>query len=337
MKGKEEKIAEYYELEVLGSRRGRGTFICETVEGVKVWKPVKGGSGKIAALNSMLHKIKESTRLVVETYLAGKEEKWIYENEEGEPCALKDYLDGKEWNLEEEQELFRGTEILGQLHKFLREMDCGEEKEKLPVVPSWAEEVEKRNREIKRTRNFMRGQKRKTAFELFFLKVYPVFEKESVDVAEKLVEYDYEKLKRDAISRGGICHGDFTYHNLIHHQGKTAILNFESAYRGIQVDDLYHFLRKSLEKNHWSYVLFERALECYERYNVLTREEWEYLYLRFAYPEKYWKIANHYANSRKTRIPEKDMKKLETLILQQEEKNAFLQMMEKKMLEERIG
>ena len=43
--------------------------------------------------------------------------------------------------------------------------------------------------------------------------------------------------------------------------------------------------------------------------------------IRLAYPEKFWKLANHYFNSRKTWIPEKSLQKLEILDMQ-EKKSA---------------
>lgn len=328
MKGKAEKLMEQYDLEVFGIRRGRGTFIYETNQGIKVLKPMKGSTTRIAALDMVLDKVRKETDILVEKYVLGKEENWISENEEGEHCVLKDHLEGKEWNLEDEQELLYAAEILGQLHSVLCISDESSEGSQFPMSAPWYEEVEKRNREMKRTRNFMRNQKRKSVFELLYLKVYPMFEEESLKVMEKLQQSGYEKMWQQAKEKGQLCHGDFTYHNLIHCQGKVAILNFESVYQGIQVDDLYHFLRKALEKNHWDFELFKSALARYEKFRSLNGAEKEYLYLRFAYPEKYWKIANHYYNARKTRIPEKDMKKLELLIEQEKDKDRFLYLME---------
>ena len=49
------------------------------------------------------------------------------------------------------------------------------------------------------------------------------------------------------------------------------------------------------------------------------------LYYRFAYPEKFWKIANFYYNSGKAWIPGRNMEKLERLLAQRKIKKAFLE------------
>lgn len=318
MKDKAEKLVEEYDLEVLEVRRGRGTYIYETSRGTKVFKPIKAGEERMNVLAGLLERIEAETDIVTGKYMQGRNGVWICENEEGEPCILKDHFEGKEWSMEKESELLQAVEILGQLHTVLRQ-DC------LMQGMPWNEEVEKRNREMRRTRNFMRNQKRKTSFELLFLKVYPEVEKEFAAVMEKLKTSGYEALWERAGKEGQLCHGDFTYHNLVHCGKGAAVLNFESVYRGLQMDDLYHFLRKTMEKNNWNFLLFEKMLERYKNVRPICMEELEYLYLRFCYPEKYWKIANHYQNTRKNRIPEKDMHKLEIFIEQEKEKSRFLE------------
>ena len=58
--------------------------------------------------------------------------------------------------------------------------------------------------------------------------------------------------------------------------------------------------------------------------DTLSDARLNYLKLRLAYPEKFWKIANHYYNSRKSWIPDKNMEKLQILIGQEEKKEEFL-------------
>ena len=48
------------------------------------------------------------------------------------------------------------------------------------------------------------------------------------------------------------------------------------------------------------------------------------MYYRLAYPEKFWKIVNFYYNSRKVWIPERNREKLQLVVEQEKEKQAFL-------------
>lgn len=106
--------------------------------------------------------------------------------------------------------------------------------------------------------------------------------------------------------------------------GDTAITNFEHMRIGIQVQDLYYFLRKAMEKYRWKQKLGVGIIRAYERQRRLEPGEWEYLGLQLAYPEKFWKTASSYCRSNKAWLPEKSVEKLELAVNQEEEKTNFL-------------
>ncbi len=65
-------------------------------------------------------------------------------------------------------------------------------------------------------------------------------------------------------------------------------------------------------------------LTSYNGVRPLDERDYRQLYLRFAYPEKFWKIVNFYYNSGKAWIPGRNMEKLEKLFAQEREKKLFL-------------
>ena len=109
----------------------------------------------------------------------------------------------------------------------------------------------------------------------------------------------------------GLSHGDYNQHNVLYSQGEWALLNFEKMSYDILVQDLANFMRKILEKYNWNTGLGIEMITTYDSIRKLLPEELEQLYLRLAYPKKYWKIANHYCSSRKSWISGRDIEKLE--------------------------
>ena len=95
---------------------------------------------------------------------------------------------------------------------------------------------------------------------------------------------------------------------------------------GVQAADLYHFIRKVMEKHSWNPTLGMRLLEAYDRVLPMGAKEREYLYYLFLYPEKYWKQLNFYYNANKAWIPARNVEKLRSLEEQQEVRNRFLGM-----------
>ena len=107
-----------------------------------------------------------------------------------------------------------------------------------------------------------------------------------------------------------------------------AVIEFNRMHRGVQVEDLYHFTRKILEKHGWDLRLGMRLLETYDRILPLNAQERTYLYYLFLYPEKYWKQLNFYYNSKKAWFPARNMEKIRILMEQAENQKNFLELLQ---------
>ena len=129
-----------------------------------------------------------------------------------------------------------------------------------------------------------------------------------------------------------MTHGEYNYHNILMgaggpgaNQGRIlATVNFDKYKQDVQVEDLYYFLRKVMEKHGWKERLGDNMLNAYSAIRPLSGREMEYLKIRLAYPEKFWKIANSYYHSNKAWISVKNMEKLNTAIRQTKEKERFI-------------
>ena len=102
-------------------------------------------------------------------------------------------------------------------------------------------------------------------------------------------------------------------------------INFEKMQYGNQLTDLYHFLRKAMEKNHYSGYIRKNILNAYSKERYLKKGDYLYLYYMLSYPEKFWKIINRYMNGRKTWIPPKNIEKMQQVIQGEKEKKNFLE------------
>ncbi len=192
-----------------------------------------------------------------------------------------------------------------------------------PDVPkerteSFAEMLVRHNRELKRTRSFVKARKKKTDFELVVIGGFEKFYRqaeEAADLAEAL----------PILPASWWCHGEYSHHHVLLGDGTLAVTDFSKLRRGIQASDLYYFMRKILEKHRWNLKLGRRLLDTYTAVLPLAGEEWKYLYILFLYPEKYWKQMNYYVNSNKAWIPARNVDKLRVLENQFEARALFLE------------
>lgn len=240
---------------------------------------------------------------------------------------LKSWREGRECDPGSETDICRAMEGLAIFHtvskgawQFLTE----NEREK-NEGPHLEEEFRKRTRELKKVQNFIRKKQKKTEFERCYLEVVPEFLGQALEIIESMQQSGYDGLRSQALGEGFICHGEYHQHNVYFDRSGLVLANFDHARLDLPCMDVALFLRKIMEKQGWKTSLGERALKAYEVVRPMSGQERKILGFCFAYPEKLWKIANHYYHTNKAWIPAKDLEKLKTFANQQKDRERFVQ------------
>ncbi len=308
-------LLEQYEIEVIHTRKGRGAFICETNQGCLIFKEYAGNEDKIAIQNKVLTHIAQKGEISVEAIIPTAEGGLFVKDNDGVKYVLKTYREGRECNIFDKAECAEAVTVLARLHKSMESM---EESEETGPVFSQEKEYEKHNKELKKVRKYLQQKSQKTWFEISLLNTFDYFLEQALAVTEEWKGYQ-------TVSGGkNFCHGDYQYHNILHCDKDWFIINFEKCIKDDPIRDLYLLLRKLLEKSNWSVELGRNLLSVYEAERPISAISRIDLYYRLAYPEKFWKIANFYYNSGKAWIPERNQEKLEKLMVQEKEKQQFL-------------
>lgn len=316
-------LLEQYEIEVLRTRKGRGAIICDTDQGCLIFKEYTGNEDKINIQNKVLTHIREQGLVSVEAILPTAEGDLYVKDNDGVKYILKTYQEGRECNIHDKSECIEAVRTLARLHEASE--FSGEEMAQLPVF-SQQKEYEKHNRELKKVRKYLQQRSQKTRFEISLLHTFDLFLYQALELTGEWKQYQEIKDKETEGKDSRIfCHGDYQYHNILHSENGWFLINFEKCLIDDPIRDLCLLLRKLLEKGNWSVSLGRDLLEAYEKVRPLSAISRIDLYYRLAYPEKFWKIVNFYYNSGKAWIPERNGEKLEKVILQEKEKQAFLE------------
>ena len=175
-------VLEQYDIRVLRLLKGRGSFLCETEEGIKILKEYKGSSGKIVLQDRLLKEIRKNGGKEIEQILPSKEGELLVKEEEGVYYYLKDYSSGKECNIREIKDCIVAMNSLGTLHKAMELKELAGETE-IPVYDIICE-IEKQNRELKKIKKYLKEKKQKTPFEYFLQANFNLF----LEKAEKVLE-----------------------------------------------------------------------------------------------------------------------------------------------------
>ena len=313
-------LLDQYEIEVNRTWKGRGAILCDSDQGLLIFKEYCGPTDKIKFQDFLLKHLKENGTVRAESILRTKEDELIVYDQDQVPYILKTYFEGKECNHRDTEECRQAVSTLAKLHD-AADLSACEELQEQPVFRV-EKEYEKHNRELKKVRKFLWEKSQKTDFEIYLMKHYDYFMNNALQITDEL---RYDAYEDDSYRFTVVCHGDYQYHNILQTDEGNVLINFEKCVRDYPVRDLYLFLRKLLEKNNWSQTLGDMLLESYNKVRSLTKRDYEQLYYRLAYPEKFWKIVNFYYNSGKAWIPGRNMEKIEKLFAQERDKQLFLE------------
>lgn len=330
------EVFRQYNIKIYNTYRIRGAFIAETDKGLKLLKSLESSKLRVEFENTLLEYLNDYP--YVDLYMKNNAGEIITEDSAGNKYILKNWFPGEECNLKKEADIAGGATNLALLHSLLREVPLSPEQVERNTAPDLIELFDKRNRELKRVRSYIREKKKKNEFEICYINCYDEFYGQAQEATRLLLESNYRELMKEAKEHCYVCHGNYTYHNIImvnsaqnfySLQGaaargdlisaagirnrtgaEMATTNFDKACIGVQCMDLYFYIRKCLEKNDWDIDLGSMILDTYTDILPMDRDERKLLYILLLYPEKFWKITNFYYNGKKSWVPQRNIQKL---------------------------
>ncbi|MFG6356776.1 MAG: phosphotransferase [Acetatifactor sp.] len=316
-------LLEQYDVEVLRTRKGRGVILCDTSNGLLVFKEYEGNEAKLTLLDRLLSAIKERDMVAAERLIPTREGALCVRENDGTAYILKTCGEGRECNIHDYGECMEAVRTLARLHQCM--LLPSREDIPAPMEFSPLQEYEKHNREFVKVQRFLRKKSQKTLFEYNLLGCIDHFIEQAREVTEGWRSYEERMADPSGQETYAFCHGDYQYHNILCGEQGMYIVNFEKCVRDRQIRDLYLLMRKLLEKTDWPTALGRELIAAYEKVTPISAYAYIDLYYRLAYPEKFWKIVNFYYNSGKAWIPQRNQEKLDKLLAQEQQKSDFLE------------
>lgn len=355
-----QEVLKKYPLKVYNIYRARGAYLLETDDGLKLLKCFEGSRNRALFEHSVKEHLYMHGCFNTDIYIKTLEGDIIATDQYGCRYIVKNWFWGEECNLKELSQVEQASANLARLHSILKNVEISVEQIEYNVSANLQDTFEKRNRELKRVRSYIRDKKQKNEFELLYLNYYDEFCEQGKEATRRLIDSDYSKVLESCIENKTVCHGNYTYHNIlmlnkskneavfrayippewINRQALStaslfsdfsrtiATTNFEKSHIGLQITDLYQFIRKVMEKNNWDIMYGNNIIEAYDRIQPISKRELKILYVLLLYPEKFWKITNFYYNGKKAWISGRNIQKLNSIGEQNPKKNVFLKRLE---------
>ncbi len=314
-----EAILSQYELEIGQINKGRGTYICDTDKGKKLLGPFHGSKERGEWLRQYLMAVSKAGFPVEQIDLNKHKEVVTVDEMTGEGFILKDQIAGVELGTARFGEMIEAARMLAEYHlvaEGLGEWGC--EYKGMNAVDV-VENRTRHHREMVKVAHYIRSRKKKLDFERLYMTSYSGM----LATAEKSIYFLMQQA--DKKPKSIICHGDCNQHNMIWNDGRWYMIHFENASYTWAEWDLANYIRKMLEKNGWDEELGMELVRAYDEVRALGADGYLRLYGLLLFPEKFWKLANHYMNSNKAWIPPRDIEKLEKAIEQEPKRLSFVE------------
>lgn len=314
-----------YDLAVYRAGRVKGAWLLETDRGLKHLGICSYSEGKIKFEQKVKQFVVDGGFATVDLLVPNREEGFLVQGAYNEQFAMRNWFQGEECNAKCREQVLGAVAVLARLHRCLERFPITEEEREFCLQTSLTESFMRRNKELRRVRTYIRSKKQKNYFEQNFLAQFDAQFAQAVQALEQLSETEYEPYYKDCVARGCMLHGNYTHHSILMLPGdEMAVIGFDKAVNGIQIQDFYQIFRKVMEKWDWDVSLGDDMLTTYQRVRPIPEKERQFLMLMLSYPEKFWKVANQYYNNRKSWIPEKNMQKLLQTMNQAEKKTESI-------------
>ena len=327
----EDKISDLlaqYDLVVYRAGRVKGAWILETDRGLKNLGGCSYSEGKVKFEQKVKQFAAEHGFPALDLYVENKEHEFLVQGPYNERFVMKNWFYGEECDVKDKKHVLETVKTLARLHNCLKGFIVPAEEQIFCLQTKIPELLERRNKELRRVRTYIRSKKQKSMFEQKFLTQFDAQEEKAEEAIALLDTSKYENYYNSRITEGCMLHGNFTHHSvMLLPEGGMAVTGFDKAVIGIQIQDFYQLFRKIMEKWDWDVSLGNSMLEAYQSIRPIPDEEWQLLRVLLIYPEKFWKVANRYYNNRKSWIPEKNMQKLIQTMEQAEKKEESIKLL----------
>lgn len=290
-------IESAYGIKITSIKPCRGGYIFNTDRGKKHMRLCQCSENRITYVHDAKVHLCKNGFSDVDTYSETVEGK-PYIEIDSQFYVMTPFIDARECEFGDDTDAIKASVALARMHR----SGIGFRPRTGLSVPSdlgkLPECLGKRYDEILRMRR--KAERERGAFDYIYLDCVDKF----IILAEKSLDIlngqEYDRLVDKTMAEGGICHHDYSYQNILISATRTYITGFESCSDEIRIYDLVNLLRRKMRKCNWDINKASLLLDAYEEVFPLSSDEKVVMKAMLLFPQKFWRVANRYYNSRRS-------------------------------------
>lgn len=236
--------------------------------------------------------------------------------------TMTPFIDARECEFGDDKDTIMASEALSAMHMASKGFRIRSDLLVSSELGGLPKSLTKRYDEILRMRR--KAERERGAFDYIYLDCVGKF----IDIARESLRIingiEYSRLVKKTKSEGRICHHDYSYQNILMDGGVTHITGFESCGEEIRIYDLVNLIRRKMRKCNWNPQKAAMVLEAYSKLEPLSHDEVVVMKAMLLFPQKFWRVANRYYNSRRSWAQKNFSGMLEEVIAEYTEHISFM-------------
>ena len=224
---REFEIERQFQIKIDIIKANKGVYYLKTNKGERCLKKINYGPQKLLFVyGAKEHLIKNGFNNVDRYYLNAEGEPYALVNED--LYTLSEWLDGRECDFRNIEEVKLSAETLAKLHEASKGYDPPENSKLKTDLGRWPSLMEKRIKSLDKMRDMIRKKNNKSNFDLLYLKSMEFYKEIGKKALNELNESNYYELCSIADMNKSFCHHDYTYHNIIFSKdNNVSIIDFD--------------------------------------------------------------------------------------------------------------
>ena len=192
-----------------------GAYLLETDCGLKLLRCFEGSKNRALFEHNVKEHLCMHGYYNADMYVRTVDDDIIAEDQSGCRYIIKNWFWGEECNLKDLTQIEMASANLAKLHGVLRGVEFTGDQLVFNIGGNLQETFEKRNRELKRVKGYISNKRQKNEFEILYLNFYDEFYEQGIEATKRLANSTYKQAMEASIRNRTVCHGNYTYHNII--------------------------------------------------------------------------------------------------------------------------
>lgn len=271
----------------------RDAFQVTTKRGNRCLKPLKQKAERINFVSAVMKHLKDRGFNRMAMYIPSLEGH-VFEEYKGTNYIVQEWLEGKEPDYRNEDEMFLAAKTLALCHQAGAGFSPGKGIKVKNNLGKWPQKLEENLADLESFLSRAQSSSCPTGFERALVSQKEWLRDHARRSIRRLNEGPYFSLVEEARGTGSLIHGDPATRNFILISSEMNLIDFDSSAIDINIVDLWKLLRRTMRRNNWQLNLLEKLLEGYEKHISLGRIPLSVLLAFLEFPERVWRITREY-------------------------------------------